>query len=246
MADDDDDDDSDRDDQCGKGDGPDGVSSVTTADQGGTNISLTDILLSGVTVHFLVDSTETPAALLTAMRNRPAGLSSDNNSIIVTASGSFNALADSPDSAQASIMLPIAKYTGIKLDFPRVNDSLGQLENDSGNAQILMKGAFPYNGQTHPLRIRIAYPQGPCDQSYLFAGGVFTLSSTDTLHLELRFNANQWFSEINMSRGLDNGDYSFDDGGALEFTNFSGQSPVASAGADVANDFLTSGTLVIY
>jgi hypothetical protein len=224
----------------------DAVSSITASDQGGTSIILTDILLSGVTIHFMVDSTQSPAQLLSGMRSPPSDLSSDSNSIILTPAGTFDALKASPDSSASSVTLPIARYTGVKLVFPQVNDSGSQLENDTTDNQILMKGTFTYYGQVHPLNIRIAYPQGPYKQNYAFDGGVFTLSTADTTHLELRFNANQWFTGINVSKSLGNGQYSFDNNGALNITNFSSRSPVAQAGASVAADFLASGKLTIY
>jgi hypothetical protein len=224
----------------------DSCSSVTTSDQGGTSISLNNILLSGIIIHFLVDSSDRPSDLLAAMHSRPANLSCDSNSIILAPAESFNALSDSSGSGASSILLPIARYSGVKLVFPQNTNSAQALENDTSGSQIVMNGTFPYAGQIHPLSVHIAYAQGPCSQTYSFAGGIFTLSSSDTTHLELQFTANQWFSAINVATGLQNGDYAFDNCGALNFTNYSCQSSVAWTGATVAADFLSSGKLTVY
>ncbi len=228
-------------------DDPDGFTgpvTVTTTDEGGTSISLTTIELSGVIIHFLVDSSENPASLLAAMHSRPAYLSSDSNSIIYTRQASFNVLCDSADSLPSTLSLPIAKYIGVKITLPQVASAGGA--GTTGNNQIVLNGTFAYFGVSHSLNVGIAYSQGSCNQNYSFAGGIFTLSASDTTHLQLQFKPSRWFSSINVATGLENGDYSFDGGGTLNLSNYSTLPSVEWAGETVASDFLASGKLTVY
>jgi len=191
-----------------------------------------------------VDSSENPASLLAAMKSRPAYLSSDSNSIIYTREESFNVLCDTVDSLPATLSLPIAKYIGVKITLPQVAST--GAAGSTGSNQIVFNGSFTYFGLSHPLNVGIAYSQAPCNQTYSFNGGIFTLSASDTTQVQLQFSPGQWFSSINVTTGLENGDYSFDCTGSLNLYNYSTQPSVEWAGETVASDFLASGTLSVY
>lgn len=219
----------------------DSASFINIQDKGMSQFTISSITITHVKLHFLLDSMEKPDRLLSFMDSKPPELSCDTNSFILKVPYGFDVLKGGSDSSIVAWNFPDANYSGVGLDF----------KPDSGSTvseqdQIILNGSFLYNGKTHDMIVAIGKLELQNDYNYKFGGGIFTLSLADTTHLQLQFNSNFWFDNVEIANGLDIGNLGFDSTGTLKIENYSDQPFVRALGINIANNFLSSGRLVVY
>ena len=220
--------------------------SITVTDKGGLQFILTDITLSDIDVRFMLDTAEKPEQLLSSMLEEPAELSSDTHSIVLDGSHAFDALGEMIDSSVASLLLPVARYTGVALGFSESFDPDKFAQQRTPLTRIAMNGTFCYSGVKHQIAIISDCSLWPCLRVYRFGGGIFTLSPADTTHLELQFNSRQWFSSVDIAASLNNGALTFDANGALNIVSLAGCRLYREIVFAITQGFLSSGKLTVY
>jgi hypothetical protein len=220
-----------------------GPRQIIANDHAGMELTITGISLTNVGIHFMLDTSESPQRLLSAMQQRPPELSMDTHSIVLSGPYLFNALAGNVDPSIRALRLPIARYIGVKLHFNR--DSVS---GEPLRSQIVMNGTFDDNGTTRNLLIDLTNSSWPWyQQSFRFAGGIFTLTPSDTTNLQLQFNSKIWFSQVDFARLLYAGNISVDDStGTLTISNRSSRSPSRDIANAIFKDFISSGRLVVF
>lgn len=220
-----------------------GSKPIIATDRAGLSLTITSISLSNVDIHFTLDTLEIPLHLLSSMRHRPPELSIDTHSIVLSGPYLFNALEGNVDPSICALRLPVARYTGVKLHFRR--DSIF---DEQVRSQLVMNGAFVFNGKARNIYIDLSNPSRPWyQQSYRFAGGIFTLTPTDTTNLQLQFNAKKWFSQIDLAFLLNKGSLSIDDStNTVAISNRSNRSRSEDVGDIIFQDFFASGRLVVF
>jgi len=219
----------------------DSASFINIQDKGMLQFTISSITIAHVKLHFLLDSIEKPDQLLSDMDRKPPELSCDTNSFILKVPYGFDVLKGGRDSSIIAWNFPDAKYSGIGLDFRP--DSVGLVPVQD---QIILNGSFIYQGKTHNMVVAIGKLELQNEPNYRFGGGIFTLSLADTTHLQLQFNSNLWFANVEIANGLNIGNLGFDSTGTLKIENYSEQPFVRALGINIANDFLSSGRLVVY
>lgn len=215
--------------------------SVTIHDRSGLAFTLTDVSLRSLDLRFMLDTSEKPSRLLHEMRERPDYLDSDTNCIVLRGASVFDVLNGSIEPAAAIVRLPVGKYNGIRLYFRQNLDTPRFRNYDSG--QITMAGTFFYGGTTHKVRVNINHTFSPL---FRFAGGMFTLSPTDTTHIELSFNAQKWFSNVDFTSVLIRHRLSFDSTGCLNISSGWNQWASPEIEETISHDFIASGKLMVY
>ncbi|MCU0609617.1 MAG: hypothetical protein MUF22_07620 [Chitinispirillaceae bacterium] len=217
--------------------------SLVVSDRGGMKITVTGVELSSAEIHFVLDSSESPERLHDREREREPALAYDSNSLFLYGPFGFNALTGRADSGtHSAASLPVARYTGVALQFredPVDTGAFAQLRH----GKIGITGTLVYKGETHQFVFDFSRSFG---RRYRFAGGIFTLSRLDTTHIELRFNARKWFSNVNIASGIERGQIGFNDHGELALSTFSGTYLSRELGFVISEDFIASGTLVVY
>jgi hypothetical protein len=216
---------------------------IVAIDRSGLRLVITALSLSNVNVHFTLDTEEVPSRLLSSMRDRRPELSIDTHSIVLSGPYRFNAIQGNVDSSIRTLSLPVARYTGVKLLFDR--DSVS---GEQFGSQIVMNGTFADGGDTHAVRIDLTNRSWPWyQQTYRFAGGIFTLSQTDTTNLQLQFNPKKWFSEVDLGWCIDRGIlFAGDSTDTVVISNRSSRSPSQEIGNTIFKSFIASGRLVVF
>jgi hypothetical protein len=225
----------------------DSAGSIAVTDKGGARLTLTNVIISNAAVRFSLDSSERPDSLLFAMHETHPELSPDTNCIVYTGGHDFDAVHGMVDSAVTALRLPIGRYSGVTLGFKNFqagNPQWGQGDTDCST--ITMNGVMLYGGVMHALTIDITCASMPPCRYFPFGGGIFTLSASDTTHLDLKFDADKWFSSIDLAASLGNGSLSFDSTGALNISNAMANPYVGELQSVIASAFFASGTLVVY
>jgi hypothetical protein len=213
---------------------------VTVKDLAGLAVTITGVQLHCTDLRLVLDQKEWTHYDLDSLEERPSYLSNDSQSLIINKRFSFNALEESPDSTIPPVIMPVARYTGVKLNFSQPPPS----QTDTGwKSEILLTGSFVYNGQTQNFQVKINPSFSPF---YKFAGGIFTLSADDTTHLELRFNASQWFHRVNFKQLLDQEVLVFNPTGDIIISSNSHLSGIQDLVYCIGMDFFNSGKLVVY
>jgi hypothetical protein len=220
-----------------------GSKPVIATDHAGLALSITSISLSDVDIHFMLDTSEAPSHLLSSMHERPSELSIDTHSIVLSGPYLFNALDGNVDPSIRALRLPVARYTGVKLHFKR--DSIS---DEQFLSQLAMNGTFVLEGTVRNIYIDLTNPSWPWfQQSFRFAGGIFTLTPTDTTNLQLQFNAKKWFSQVDLAFLISRGTLTIDDStNTLVISNRSNHSPSKDIGNAIFEDFIASGILVVF
>lgn len=214
---------------------------INIRDNGVSQFTVSSISIAHVALHFVLDSIEKPDRLLSSMDRKPPELSCDTNSFILNVPSAFDLLKGSRDSSITTWNFPDAHYSGVSLDF-----GSGSAPNVPMQDQIILNGSFLYKGTMHDMIVAIANPEFSYVHHYRFGGGIFTLSLADTIHLQLQFNSNLWFANVDIAHGLNNGLLDFDSTGTLKIESYSQQPFVRAFGMIIARDFLASGRLVVY
>jgi hypothetical protein len=213
--------------------------SINLTDHAGLTITLNKIKLSSVDFRFMLDPTENPVELLHSFKEPSPLLTSDSQSLVLLGGPySFDGLTGQVEPKLETIHLPVAKYTGIMLSFKK-----GQQYDNEHQGQILMSGSFIYKGATQRIIVNINRTFSPF---YKFAGGIFTLSPTDTTTIELRFDANQWFRNVDIAHAIDLGQLSFNQGGEIVINSWSSNCTALEFENTICWDFIRSGKLVLY
>jgi hypothetical protein len=224
----------------------DSSGSITAADRGGLQFTLTEVSVSNVAARFMLDSEMEPERLLSHMADRPPELLSDSNAIVLSGSHEFDALSGRVDSSNRTLRLPVARYTGVRFDVPEYAGGCPDGPQNPSYSMITMRGTFLYGGTSHALVADISYSPMTCRLDFRFGGGLFTLSDVDTTHLELQFDAQRWFADVDFAAVLGNGSLRFDAAGALNLSNTSYSPCVSGIQSVIASDFFSSGKLVVY
>jgi hypothetical protein len=221
---------------------------IIVPDRGGIFFRLTQVTLSNVEPLFMLDSTIRPDSLLRNMKEPPPGLSWDSNCILLYGPHELDAVGGGIDSGEGMLRLPVARYTGIGIGFHEFNNTFPHRPPPPEVSRISMRGTFLWGGSLHALIIDINYNYAhePCVQRFWFGGGLFTLSTEDTTHLELRFEAEKWFSSVDFGNALGTGMLLFDPAGALRITDGFPNPVVQSILSAISADFFASGRLVVY
>jgi hypothetical protein len=220
--------------------------SVAVVDQGGLRFIMTEITVANVEARFMLDTSIEPEYLLDHMDIRQPELSSDTHCIVFSGNHNFDAVGRMVDSSVAALRLPVARYSGVGFGFKEYANRFHYDPWNVASSKITMKGTFLYGEVLHDVIVDINYAPQPSERYYLFGGGHFTLSPEDTTHLELRFDADRWFSNINFAEALGNGSLYFDSTGTLNLTATEANPCVWGLQAVIATDFFASGKLVIY
>lgn len=224
----------------------DSTGSITVADKGGLILTLTQVVLSNVEPRFMLDPVLRPDSLLSHMTDRPPELSCDSNSIMLDGRHAFDAVEGKIDSSNATLRLPVARYTGITIGFQEYDNGHFYPPQPPEYSRITMEGSFQYGGKPHDMVIDINYSPQPCSRQFWFGGGLFTLLAGDTTHVELQLAADRWFSNIDFAAALANGSLYFDSTGALNISYVSVNPCVWGIQSVIAADFFASGKLVVY
>jgi hypothetical protein len=213
---------------------------VTVKDMAGLPIAITGVQINSSDLRLVLDERDESRCVLDSFKERPPYLSSDSQSLIINKRFSFDALHGTPDSTVPPVIMPVARYTGVILHFNK--NPLPQ--TDTGwKSDILINGRFLYNRQTQNFKIEIDRSFSPL---YNFGGGSFTLSTTDTTHLELRFNASQWFRRVNFKQYLDTGLLIFNPKSPLIISSNSTQPDILDIEFQINTDFINSAKLAVY
>jgi hypothetical protein len=220
-----------------------GSQPVIATDRAGQAITITNVLLSNVDIHFMLDTLEIPSYLLPSMSQWSSEISIDTHSIMLSGPYRFDVLEGNVDSSIRVLCLPVARYTGIMLHFNR--DSLA---GDEFPSQLVMNGSCVFNGITHSISIDLGTPSGlRFQQSFRFSGGIFTLTPNDTTNLQIQFNVQKWFSHLDLASFLFMGSFSIEDSAnTLVISNRSTHSASEDIGDIIFKDFIASGRLVVF
>ncbi|MBN1129906.1 MAG: hypothetical protein JXA71_13015 [Chitinispirillaceae bacterium] len=215
---------------------------IEISDQAGLKIAVSEILLNIHDFRFMLDPEENPEKLLRSLRDRSPLLSCDTQSLILTGGGyTCNGLTGKVVPDPGMVHLPVAKYTGMMLSFKR-EQSRGTYGTTS-RGQLYLSGTFSYYGKTRRIIVDVDRSFSPF---YKFAGGIFTLSATDTTHLELRYNPKGWFQNIDIKRALDRGTLQFNQNGDIVIGGCSDNTFAQEIELTIQNNFIASGKLVLY
>lgn len=213
---------------------------VIVKDSAGLPITITGVQLNSSGLRLVLDEEEWSHCPLDSLKERPSYLSTDSQSLIINKQFSFDAYHGSPDSTVPSVIMPVARYTGVRLNF----DQGQPAPTDTGwKSKILITGSFVYNGQTQNFRVEIDRTFSPY---YKFVGGSFDLTPDDTTHLELRFNASRWFSRVNFKQQLDQGGLIFNPKSAIIISSYSYSEAISEIEFHIKTDFINSGRLAVY
>jgi hypothetical protein len=215
-------------------------SAFTVKDMAGLPVSITGVQINSSDLRLVVDDREDPGRILDSINNRPSYLSSDSSSLIINKQFSFNCLKGTPDSSVPPLKMPVARYIGVELNF---NQEAPSQTDTEWRSKILITGSFVYNKQLRNFTVDINRTFSPV---YPFAGGVFTLSKVDTTHLEIRFNASQWFHRVDFKQCLDQKRLVFGPNGTLFISSNSMATSVLDIESQIRTDFINSGKLVVY
>ncbi|MGA2506839.1 MAG: hypothetical protein ABSF80_05110 [Chitinispirillaceae bacterium] len=224
----------------------DSSGSITVTDKGGQQIKLTGVTVANVTARFILDNLEKPDSLLSGMHEAPPELSADSHCIVYAGSHEFDAVRGMVDSSIATFRLPIGRYSGVRLGFQDFSSLDPKAPPGGCCSKVCMNGVFLYGGAMHKIIIDINYAPVPAFQNFPFGGGIFTLSSRDTTHLDLQFNAAQWFADVDFAASLGNGSLFFDSTGTLNLTSTPADPCVGGLQSIIAGAFFASGKLVVY
>lgn len=217
-----------------------GAAPLVIKDLAGLPVTITGVQINSADLRLILDYREDPRGILDSLRERPSYLSSDSQSLVINKRFSFDCLKGDPDSTIPPVTMPVARYTGVMLRF---NQELIPVADSVRQNQILIAGSLAYSGKTHRIRIEINRTFSPI---YKFAAGIFTLSATDTTHLEIRFNASQWFHNVNFKQLIDLKLLNFDQNGDLVISSGTCRYGVEETESRIRNDFIMSGKLVVY
>lgn len=218
------------------------IAPITIRDIAGLPLTVTSVQINCVDLRLILDYREESHEILDSLRQRPDYLFGDSQGIVINRRFSFDCMRGTPDSTVPPVTMPVARYTGVMLRF---NQGPGFAPDSSRQSQILITGFFMYNGQSHDFRVKINRTFSP---TYRFGAGIFTLSTTDTTHLEIRFDAVRWFHGVNFKQSLDQGQLVFDRNGELVIASgaYGGSSFAEETELRIRNNFINSGRLVVY
>ena len=214
---------------------------VVVKDLAGMPITITSVQINSSGLRLVLDDKESSHHALDSLRERPSYLSSDSQSLIIDKQFSFDAYHGSPDSTVPPVIMPVAGYTGVMLNFNQPHSPY--TEETEWKSKIMIAGSFIYNGVTQQFKVEIDRAFTPF---YKFAGGIFTLSPDDTTHLELRFNAAQWFRRVNFKQSLDQGVFIFNPKSEIIVSSYTTVQGILDIEYCVKTDFINSGKLVVY
>jgi hypothetical protein len=217
-------------------------SSIVVTDQDGLAITLYEMYLTINDFRFMLDPDENPEKIFTDMHNRSPLLSFGRNCLVLTGGPySCNGLTGEVEPNIGMIHLPVAKYTGIMLSLNR--DQSKVFSSFSSRGQLFLSGTFTYYGRPHKIIVDIDRGFSPI---FNFAGGIFTLSAKDTTHVELRFDAADWFRSIDIKKAIDRGSLQFNEYGNVVIGGCYGDNATQEMELAIQNSFIASGKLVLY
>ncbi|MBN2037159.1 MAG: hypothetical protein JW768_10490 [Chitinispirillaceae bacterium] len=218
--------------------------SIVVQDREGLDLTIERIVLSGVSIKFMLDPSEDPREVLSDLRNRPWYLAPDSHCIALLGGPfKFNGLTGDVYPDLGTINLPLANYTGMLL---RVSKECYSWSDYSHYvcAPIYLSGTLPYNGKSRRFIVEL---NRAFSKTYQFAGGgTFSLSSSDTTHMELRFNAKKWFSSVDLKNALDRGILSVNQSGEILIGDWASSNLAEGIETAIYSDFIASGKLVLY
>ena len=187
------------------------ASPIVVTDKDGLKLTISEIVFSCADFRFMLDPTENAGEILKSFSDRSPLLSFDDQSLILNGGPYLcNGLTGQMLPEIDTIRLPVAKYTGIMLSF---SDKGSYFSRDTFNRQLFyISGTFLYYNKLCRFAVDIDHGFNPLIN---FAGGIFTLSNNNTTHVELRFDAEQWFKSIDLKKAIANGDLKFNQSGEL-------------------------------
>jgi hypothetical protein len=213
---------------------------VVVKDMAGLPITITGVVINSSDLRLVLDDLDEPRHVLDSLRERPDYISTDSQSLVINKQFSFNCLQGTPDSSVPPMIMPVAHYTGVMLNF----DQYAPSQTDTGwKSKIQITGYFDYKGAPQNFIVQIYRTFSPY---YKFAGGIFTLSHSDTTHLELRFNASQWFHRVNFKQAVDQEPFSSNTKNAIIISSYSTVPGIADLEYRIKTDFIMSGKLAVY
>jgi hypothetical protein len=215
---------------------------IVVTDKAGLQLYISEISFSCTDFRFTLDPSEDAGEILRTFNDRSPLLSFDNQSLIL-GGGPYlcNGLTGQMLPAIDTVRLPVAKYTGIMLSF---KDKWCVLSHDTFNDDLFcISGTLIYYGK--PCRFIV-----DIDHSFNtlvhFAGGIFTLSDNDTTHIELRFDANNWFKSIDLKKAIANRELPFNSNGDIIIGGRNNDSANQKIELAIQNAFIASGKLIVY
>jgi hypothetical protein len=215
---------------------------IAVTDMNGLQLFISEIGFSCEDFRFMLDPSENAGEILSSFRDRSSLLSNDTRSLILGGGPYFcNGLTGQMQPKIDTIRLPVAKYTGIMLSFRDRGNFLSR--ETFGRQLFYIAGTFFYCNRLCRFYIGINHPFSPLIS---FAGGIFTLSTGDTTHIELRFNADQWFKGIDLKKAIDNGDLQLNSNGEIFIGGRPNDSPNQKIEVAIQNSFAASGKLIVY
>jgi hypothetical protein len=216
--------------------------SIVVTDKAGLQLFISEISFSFADFRFMLDPSEDAGEVLRTFSDRSPLLSSDTRSLIL-GGGPYicNGLTGQLEPAIDTVGLPVAKYTGIMLSF---KDKSSVFYHDTFSRGIFcISGTFLYYSRLCRFFVDIDHSFSPLIP---FAGGIFTLSTGDTTHIELRFNAERWFKNIDLKRAIISGELQFSPNGDLFIGGYNNDPANQKIELAIQNAFIASGKLIVY
>ena len=215
---------------------------LVVTDKAGLPLYISEIAFSCADFRFMLDPSEDAGEILRSFNDPSSLLSSDKRSLIL-GGGPYlcNGLTGEMQPAIGTLRLPVAKYTGIMLCF---KDNRNVFAHDTFNNELFyISGTFPHYGKFCRFIVDIDHS---FNSFVHFAGGIFTLSDSDTTHIELRFDAEKWFKSIDLKKAIANKDLQFNPNGDIVIGGHCNDSANQKIELAIQNAFTTSGRLIVY
>jgi hypothetical protein len=218
------------------------TSPIVVTDKDGLKLTISEIAFSCADFRFILDPTENAGEILRSFSDRSPLLSFDDQSLILNGGPYLcNGLTGRMQPEIDTVRLPVAKYTGIMLSF---SDKGSFFSRDTFGRQLFyISGTFLYYNKLCRFVVDIDHGFNPLIP---FAGGIFTLSTGNTTHIELCFNAAQWFKSIDLKKAIATGDLQFNQSGELFIGGRCNDSTNQKIEFAIQNAFIASGKLIVY
>jgi hypothetical protein len=216
---------------------------LVVTDKAGLELYISEIIFSCADFRFMLDPSEDATEILQSFNDHSSLLSSDKGSLVL-GGGPYlcNGITGEMLPSIDSVRLPVAKYTGIMLRF---KDTPDFFPHDTFNKNELFRisGTFFYYGRLCRFIVDINHS---FNAPVHFAGGIFTLSDSDTTNIELRFDANKWFKGIDLKKAIVTKDLQFNPNGDIFIGGHCNDSANQKIEFAIQNAFIESGRLVVY
>lgn len=205
-------------------------------DAGDLPMRVDSVTITAQRIHFLLDESEDPAALLDDFEGNVAA---DSESIFLEGPVTFDALTGHTVPSLDSVVLPPARYTGLKLEAAALGGGPRSRSADRCASRII--GTYEWSDTSGIFIL--------CLSSRVFiskhAGGAYRIGEADTVDFVLRLDWKRWLEGTNLKSCLEEGSLPLDPGDQLVIDAQSGVGACARVEETIGENFAGSGRLEV-